>query len=168
MVKIQILEQDDTITANCWYRPLNLLSGYDDALPLTNTYGGGPINNVKWLLVGIHAPGHIGKKLKEINSPARSNCISDLKWYYEFILGTPPRQHIHFDMYEKYKRMSKGKYEGQFTKVVEYRDKKYYSWYNGTVRNYFFPKLATEQDFLDQQIELDIAYRQPLIEKIKS
>lgn len=85
MIKCQFLEQDDKIQLNDWYRPLIVyFDGQSDTFMTSSCYGGGPINNFKWISVnGLHIS-HMGKTVKEFNDM--------LRFQYEFVRGDVPEQ----------------------------------------------------------------------------
>lgn len=54
MINLQLLEPHDTIEPTDWCRPLAIVSmsgGHSDYYSFKSAYGGGPENNVEWVLV---------------------------------------------------------------------------------------------------------------------
>lgn len=87
MINVNLLEADDTIAANDWCRPLNIVSmsgGASDSYSFKSCYSGTPENNTKWVQVK-HVMGAcwIGSRVSEYT---KDNP-------YEFLRGTPPKEH---------------------------------------------------------------------------
>ena len=91
MISVQILEDNDTIQATDWCRPLNLITmsgGHSDYYSFSNTYTGRPENNVKWVRVGDLFDAWIGKTVKEYSKISVKTGI-----WYEFVRGEVPISH---------------------------------------------------------------------------
>ncbi len=88
MITVSILEQDDTIKADDWCRPLRIVSmngGHSDYYSFKSCYTGTPENNAKWVQVK-HVIGKcwVGQTVKEF-----TRALSPT----EFLRGTPPKKH---------------------------------------------------------------------------
>ena len=91
MIKIQLLEDTDTIHPDDWCRPLNLqtMIPQSDYYSFINTYGGTPEHNLKWIQVkDFLVPCWFGKLYGEFLSKHPP---------VEFIRGDMPKSH-QFDM----------------------------------------------------------------------
>lgn len=96
MRTIQLLEPDDTITADCFVRQLSLVfDGQSDYLSTKSTYGGSPLNRLGWIPAREFCPAWVGKTvgefLKAMNPDHRH---ASEKCGYEFVVGDLPRSHI--------------------------------------------------------------------------
>jgi hypothetical protein len=88
MITVKILEASDIVEPTDWVRPLYLFSG-DGEVHTTSTYGGRPINNLKWLPVySCLAPRWHGKSVADVES---------LLGPHEFMRGPLPKEHQHPD-----------------------------------------------------------------------
>lgn len=134
---ILLLEDEDLIEASDYVRQLDLLyTGQSDYLATRSTYGGSPINHLKWIEVSRSCPAWVGKTVGEFR-----NVMLDT-WRphqevpdYEFIRGTLPADHILPETrYEEYLRVHKyfalgvGKYKGKPAIHVKAMDPGYYTW----------------------------------------
>lgn len=82
--RIDLLDKDDVIQPNDYVRQLNLsYNGQSDYLQTTSTYGGCPINRLKWIPAKYMCPAYVGKTVKEFNNGQ-----------FEFIRGKVPEEHL--------------------------------------------------------------------------
>jgi len=93
---IQLLEPDDTITADCFVRQLSLVfDGQSDYLPTKSTYSGFPLNRLGWIPASEYCPAWIGKTVGEFNKAMnKPHRHASEKCGYEFVVGDLPRSHI--------------------------------------------------------------------------
>jgi len=90
MIQISILEDDDLICPCDYCRPLNIEYSESDSVFTESTYGGTPINNMKWVQVRyVFGPGWYGKKIKELYQPSGWQLPK-----YEFMKGQLPKGHL--------------------------------------------------------------------------
>jgi uncharacterized protein (DUF3820 family) len=141
MKTIQYLEGRDVIQRGDYCRPLSLVyEGQSDYLQTTNPYGGGPMNNTKWLQVeraGMDA--WIGKEVGAFNramgglgKPHQGTTL------YEFVRGELPGHAIHPETEpERALRLARevnnavmpcGKYKGKHVGYVYRHDPSYFNW----------------------------------------
>jgi len=88
MITVSILEDDDTIKADDWCRPLAIVSmsgGSSDSYSFKSCYSGTPENNVKWVQVKhVFGKCWFGEPVSEFNRECEA---------FEFLRGTPPKEH---------------------------------------------------------------------------
>lgn len=96
MRTIQILEPDDTITADCFVRQLGLIfDGQSDYLSTKTTYSGSPLNRLGWIRASEYCPAWVGKTAGEFNKVMnKAHRRASEKCGYEFVIGNLPRSHI--------------------------------------------------------------------------
>jgi hypothetical protein len=135
MITVQLLEDNDIIQATDWCRPMVIqpVNPWSDTVVFTNTYGGGPINNVKWLTAKQCCPYWIGKKLKDFN-----DGMGRTGTWYEFIRGDIPEKHQYgktrselraeYEEYLKCNVMRFGKYKEKTFYEIKLKDDSYFRW----------------------------------------
>lgn len=85
---IEILDEDAVISPEHWCRPLYLQYGCSDHIFTRSEWGGGPINNMKWIKVGnVLGPAWYGKKYKDYYN-------GEYSMRYEVVIGDIPESHI--------------------------------------------------------------------------
>jgi hypothetical protein len=90
MITIQMLEDQDVIQADDLVRQLSLMyEGQSDYLMTTSTYGGGPINRLKWVQAKYNCPFWVGKTVGTFNEKMERFGSG-----YEFIRGVVPAAHL--------------------------------------------------------------------------
>jgi len=93
MKQVYILEDNDILQENDWCRQLGIArEGQSDIVSDWGTYGGQPINRMKWIPVSIILPYWVGKTVGEYN-----NGLDKLIYYhpkFEFLRGELPKHHI--------------------------------------------------------------------------
>ena len=90
VISIQLLEENDTVSPEDWCRPLSITSmngGHSDYYSFESEYGGGPINNAKWVKVKyiLGKPWH-GCTVKQIDR------VLGKYTKYEFVRGNIPQR----------------------------------------------------------------------------
>lgn len=138
MITIQILEDDDTIQATDWCRPLVLVTmsgGMSDYYSFESMYSGAPENNVKWVPAFEIFPAWIGNTVGELNE-AFDDCSGFVP--YEIVRGDIPKAH----QYGKTKRQRTedyntylettvapgGKFKGKTWKYIKEMSPGYFEW----------------------------------------
>ena len=87
MVGILVLEDDDKILDSDYCRPLSISYSLGDNVYTESTYGGTPINNMKWVEVRyVFGKCWYGKTVGQLNKKAITK--------YEFIRGVIPKSHL--------------------------------------------------------------------------
>ena len=88
MIDIKLLEANDNIHADDYCRPLKIQQeSWSDEIHFTSTYGGSPINNMKWTKVSdVLGSCWFGKPVKDFNK--------DDSHPMEFVRGDIPKKHI--------------------------------------------------------------------------
>ena len=134
---ILLLDDSDIIQAGDYVRQLELFyEGQSDYLATTSTYGGSPINRLRWIEVERSCPAWIGKtvgefrgKMLEMERPHQP--MPD----HEFVRGDLPTNHVLGETsHEKYLRVHRhftfpfGKYKGVRATSIKSSDPGYYFW----------------------------------------
>lgn len=133
MRTVQILEDDDTVFATDWCRPLQIISmsgGHSDYYSFECCYSGRPENNAKWCRVHqVLGDVWFGKSVKEI-----THAIMP----YEFMRGNIPKDHQYGDtkpelkeeyyLYLEMTIMHVGKYKGKTLSWIQSHDHEYFQW----------------------------------------
>jgi len=87
MISLQLLEKSDKIEPTDWCRPLSIVSmsgGSSDYYSFKSAYGGGPENNVKWVLVkDMFGKCWFGATVADLNTKMGTR--------YEFVRGPIPK-----------------------------------------------------------------------------
>ena len=140
MITIQILEDDDVITKDCYSRSLNFLKEFEDSdyIPMTNIYGGGPLNRLTWTPVKRSHPAWINRTVKELKNfssdYSRTNtifCKGNLPNYLITPLTLSEFEHT---LYKKYLSnlyipwVKKFKLKGLSVLQIMQRDSNYFEW----------------------------------------
>ena len=132
-----ILNDMDVLQAGDFARPLELeYTGQSDYLATTNTYGGTPMNHMRWVqLERLELTRWIGKTVLEFNTLMDSLSKPHQPYsHYEFCRGALSKDHVlpptekekHKQTLEKV--MPRGKYKGKTVNWVRTHDPEYFSW----------------------------------------
>jgi len=95
MISVNILEDLDKIEKDDWVRQLNLIyTGQSDYLQTNATYGGMPMNRMRWIPAWAFCPAWVGKTVGEfrremLKRDRHATEMSD----YEFVRGEVPKRH---------------------------------------------------------------------------
>lgn len=133
MFKVFILEDCDTITNECFVRPLQLTrEGLSDYVPSTSVYGGGPINRLTWTPVTRTHPFWVGKTVGDYRKHKLSGseifCKGKLPKFMITPLTESEFEATKYQVYLNNVIIPVGKYKGKTARYIQMRDPEYYDW----------------------------------------
>jgi hypothetical protein len=156
MFSIKILEKDDIITSDCFFRPLvhSYPSRASDSIYFTSEYSGAPINRMTWTEIQRIAPAFIGKKVKSYIKRVEPGlfCIGELPTF----LITPLTESEFHEEYRKYLStlyvpfVKKTELKGKSALEIKQIDPEYFDWLR-TKTNAIESELVRYQNYLNSR-----------------